>query len=145
MISNDVIKRFLGRLGTMPYFPAHEAERDAVIEVVLQFAETDEQIDWLGQRFIGLFPEWPGTWELRAVFCSRFKPKDGRSITSRAFGDEGIEKEQAEQRKRIEAAPLPAGHLITADPALEERIRNLAKTKPIRPLAVRQKREKPDV
>jgi hypothetical protein len=61
---------------------------------------------------------------LRAVFCSRFKPKDGINAFSSQFID-GVPPEKAPpEPARLQ---LPPGHVASVDPLLESGIKILAR------------------
>lgn len=115
-------------LKLMKYFPSDE---DAWIELakdLADMAENEEQVQWLVKRVRNLYAEWPGVHELRAVFCSRFKPKDGINAYSSVYLD-GVPLSRPE-RVQITApefpqieAPLPPGHVASVDPQLENMVR----------------------
>lgn len=82
MISEKAFNRLIARLSTLKYFPAKKATMVAVIgESVLEYASTDEEVEWLGKRMLTLYAKWPGPLELRAVFCSKFQPRDGIDVS----------------------------------------------------------------
>jgi hypothetical protein len=136
LITGQAMKKLLANLSLIKQFPSGEDQQQALAEYIVKFAETDEQLDWLGERAVDLCREWPGAIELRGIFCSRFKPKDGKSIIATAFGEDGIAREKEEQRERER---LPEGVKASVDPAIEETIVSLAKAKDIKrraPVAV---------
>src|SRR5881398_3593896 len=65
-MTERALKRLISRLALMPFFPAKDEDRDAIGEIILEFAETDEQLEWLGKRMLELYQQWPGPRELRA-------------------------------------------------------------------------------
>ncbi len=75
----------IAKLALMKFFPADPAARLALVGMVCGMASTDEQIEWLVRRAIVVFNEWPGPMELRALFCSRWKPRDGHEAYSVLF------------------------------------------------------------
>ena len=79
----------LGRLTSMKFFPSDPGARDAIVAIVGEMAQTHEQVEWLVRRMIAIYPEWPGPKEMRACFCSRFRPADGIEALSAVYGDEG--------------------------------------------------------
>jgi hypothetical protein len=90
--------RSLARLAVLRYFPADDTVRAEIVALACRMAATNEQIDWLADRCADLWNEWQGPQEMRAVFCSKFRPADGREEFSQLaqFAD-GIpsEKESA--------------------------------------------------
>jgi len=122
----DRVAKAVASLKLMKFFPGDE---DACLALVTDFgemAENEEQIEWLVRRVRNLYSEWPGIHELRAVFCSRFKPKDGINAYSTQFLD-GVPPE----RPAIPAIrpALPPGHRSSVDTSLETAIQDLANRK----------------
>jgi len=69
--------KLLTQLSLLRFFPSQPEMRQALADYIEQFANTDEELDWLGKEMIRLYREWPSVAELRALFCSKFQPKDG--------------------------------------------------------------------
>lgn len=63
--------------GTMRFFPGDEAARVGIAKEICNIVSMQEQLRWLIGRLPKLFTEWPGILEVRAVFCTKFKPRDG--------------------------------------------------------------------
>ncbi len=81
--TREVVDKTVGRLALLKFFPASDiVARAVVMTELMEICETDEQVDWLGKRMSALYTEWPGLRELRAVFCSKFKPADGIEVDS---------------------------------------------------------------
>ncbi len=81
--TREVVDKTIGRLALLKFFPASDIVARAVaMTELMEMCETDEQVDWLGKRMSALYTEWPGLRELRAVFCSKFKPADGVEVDS---------------------------------------------------------------
>jgi hypothetical protein len=59
------------------YFPGERDARTAIMRIIDAMATTTEQVDWLAAEMVTRFNEWPGPQNLRALFCTRFKPADG--------------------------------------------------------------------
>lgn len=75
----------IGKLSLMKFFPGDESARIALVELVCGMAYDNEQIKWLVKRALALYNEWPGPRELRALFCSRWKPRDGVEAYSTVY------------------------------------------------------------
>jgi hypothetical protein len=118
-ISNEIAK-----LGTMKFFPADPVVRLALVELMCDIAENEDQVRWLVKRVRTLYAEWPGEHELRAAFCSRFPPKDGINACSTVYLD-GIPSE----RKPEPFKALPSGAKVSADRLLENAVCELAAAK----------------
>jgi len=110
----------VSRLGLMAFFPGDPDTRAALIWVLMQLVETEEQLDWLVERALKLYARWPGPGELRALYCSRFKPKDGAEAYSEMY-QSGFPHESA--RPEI---PAKREVVTTADGELADQIRSLA-------------------
>lgn len=77
----------IARMSLMKFFPADIDARKAMVRLICRMANDNEQIDWLVNRMVEIHNEWPGPVELRAVFCSRYKPNDGIEADSLHFID----------------------------------------------------------
>ena len=108
----EQINGIVAELATLPFYRSEEAAHLAVVRIVGQMATNIDQVRWLVNRMTsGLYSEWPGPKELRACFCSKFKPADGIECGSSVYPD-GIPSERASQEwisapapKLLEAAP----------------------------------------
>ena len=80
----------IGQLSILKFFPSDLEARVALVGIVCQFADDNEKIEWLVRRALVVFNEWPGPRELRALYCSRWKPADGAEAHSMLYPtDEG--------------------------------------------------------
>ena len=120
------VARAVASLKLMKFFPADEDTCLALCTDLSEMAESEDQVEWLVRRIRNLYSEWPGIHELRACFCSRFKPKDGINAYSTMFLD-GVPPERAVPAPALPA--LPPGHRSTADPELEAGIQDLSRGK----------------
>ena len=75
----------IAKLSLLKYFPADPIARVALVEMVCGFAENNVQIEWLVRRALVVFNEWPGPHEIRALFCSRWRPQDGNEAYSALY------------------------------------------------------------
>jgi len=76
-LSADAATQAVSKFGLMAFFPGDPDTRSALVWALMQLVETEDQLDWLVSRALKLYPRWPGVGEIRALYCSRFKPKDG--------------------------------------------------------------------
>ena len=96
----------LGRLTAMKFFPSDPGARDAIVSIVGEMANSHEQVEWLVDRMISIYVEWPGPMEMRACFCSRFRPCDGIEAISNVYGDEsGFPPDPVVDRLKLAATP----------------------------------------
>jgi hypothetical protein len=125
MMNFDTINVLVASMGGMKFFPSDPAARAAVVETVSEMAETEDQVRWLTRRMRILYAEWPGEAELRACFCSRFRPRDGITRYSSVFPD-GIPSERTAPPL---ALPGPRGDVISADRQIEAAVGDLARAR----------------
>ena len=123
MLNFERVADLLSGLTLIRFCPADDGARLELAKMVAKMATSEDQVEWLVQRAISLYAEWPGAREIRACFCSKFRPADGLSVGSTVYAD-GIPSE-----RRIEAPAVPAlppGHAASADRQLDDGIRKLA-------------------
>ena len=129
MVNVAAVAEALGPLTLMKYFPSEDAARTALVEMVCEMIDHEDQAEWLANRMLRIYREWPGPYEMRACFCGRFKPKDGINAYSETYPD-GLPPDPTAPPRPVIAAPklkpLPPGHVATADPEFEASIRQLA-------------------
>lgn len=125
-MTNGALAAAMGRLMAMPFFPTDQLVKLAVADEINAIAATDEQLEWLIRRVTVLFSQWPGLSEIRAVYCSRFKPVDGIEVYSGVYPD-GIPPE----RPVLAPVPkgLPPGHVATADVEFDRKVQGLVRAK----------------
>jgi hypothetical protein len=126
------VNALVASMGTMKFFPADPDVRLALVEVMGEIAETEEQVRWLVKRMRDMYAEWPGEREMRACFCSRFHPKDGRNVGSTVYPD-GLPSEFPQ--KHLLMLLLPAGAVVSADPELDRAVVLLADSKDLNRVA----------
>lgn len=123
MVDVNAATRKLAELTMLKYFPHPDYAHAALVRMVCEMAQNDEQIDWLVKRMLSLYNEWPGPQVLRAIFCRRFKPADGIEAhvsveESRRW--EAIAEPNVPGYPRIAAqeAPALAAGKVDADPSV---------------------------
>jgi hypothetical protein len=108
----------------MAFFPSDPEVRAGLITIFLNMIETEEQMEWLANRALGIYARWPGVAEIRALYCARFKPKDGMEGYSEAYPD-GYPSE----RPADLPSPLPPTSQGTADPEFVAEVQRTAALK----------------
>src|SRR5690349_7814500 len=107
----------------LKFFPSDREARAAIVEMICEMASDECQVEWLVARALRLYNEWPGPRELRAAFCSKFRPRDGINAYSTVYLD-GIPSEREQFVPQI-AAPalklLPDGR--KEEPIEDEKVR----------------------
>jgi hypothetical protein len=77
----------MSELTLLKYFPGDPGARIALVGMVCRMASDETQVRWLVDRMFRLYNEWPGHMELRACFCSKFRPRDGVNAHSEIYRD----------------------------------------------------------
>ena len=72
---------------------------------------TVQQLDWLVAALVNEVGEWPGPKELKAIYCTHFKPVDGVEVDCTTRGFTGADCE----RQNMLAAPAVLKCLVPAD------------------------------
>lgn len=132
----EQLTELVNELAAMAFFPAEREARGAIAEDIADICPNLNEARWLVKRFRQLFDRWPGPRELRAVYCSRNKPRDGIEAVSENYPD-GVPTPAGgtELAWYPALAPastpllLPAGHVASADPTLDRRLQLLARSK----------------
>ncbi len=77
MVDTHKIAEIVSELSLMKYFPSDAMARVALVRMVCEMTGSEERAKWLVKRALAVFNEWPGPRELRALYCSRWRPMDG--------------------------------------------------------------------
>ena len=101
----EQIERTVATISATRYFPSDNHHvRAELLELLADMVGTGEQMDWMRRVFRDQITEWPGLAEVRAVFCTRFRPADGiegkRYSTVAGFTAGDIETESITARKQ---------------------------------------------
>ena len=67
----------VNKLALMAFFPSDPEIRAALVEILMEM---------IG-RALNLYASWPGVADLSALYCSRWKPKDGVETHSAVYPD----------------------------------------------------------
>lgn len=110
----EAITEIVAKMGAMKFFPGDVDSRLAIAEALASMAATEDQARWVVKRALAIYPEWPGLHELRACFCSKFKPADGIEVYSTVFV-EGI---PAERESFAALNPPPVQQLSAGESVL---------------------------
>lgn len=90
-MNGDLIFNLVGSLGTMKYFPSDPIVKVALAQLMSDLTDDENAVRWLVKKLRTEYAEWPGEREVRAVFCERFRPKDGIVIAPCTCGCGGSE------------------------------------------------------
>jgi hypothetical protein len=95
MITPEMAMESCGRLAALRFFPSEPGARAEIAGLLMRIVVKPEQLEWLVRTMIDQVGEWKGTRELRAVFCTRFKPADGIEEWSQISGFTAIDSENS--------------------------------------------------
>lgn len=99
------INLMVAELAVLDFYPSDIPARAAIVRLVGNMANSEEEVRWLIDRATGgMYKKWPGVAELRALFCSHFKPRDGYIVYSDMYPDGYPHQQKA---LMIEAPPMP--------------------------------------
>jgi hypothetical protein len=128
-ITSEDLKKALARLSMLRYFPTDTMTFVAIGELLEQICGSRERLEWLVAQLVNRVGEWPGSAEVRGIFCTRFKPADGVEADCTLAGFTAADGELKSARKDPpaltagEATKLIAG--LKAEPTIEEQIAEL--------------------
>lgn len=123
-LTPDAATAAVAKLGLMAFFPGDPDVRAALVTVFMEMIDTQEQLDWLVARALKLYGRWPGVAEIRALYCSRWKPKDGVETYSETYV-EGFPSE----RKQEPPGDAPRGAPVTRTTDLDVEVKKAAAVK----------------
>ena len=122
-LTPETVSAAVAKLGLMAFFPSDPEVRVALVPILMDMIDTKEQLDWLTSRALKLYPRWPGVSDIRALYCSRYKPKDGEEAYSEIYQD-GFPSERP-----AAAIPPKRATTTTADAEFAGKIKDMAKVK----------------
>ena len=127
---------FAEAMAAIPFFPAEAGPRAAIADELRSLCAGLAEADWLVKRMRRLYRRWPGTIDMRHVYCSKFHPWDGvqPSVESEVYPN-GIPSERETNPLQLGA---PGVKLLSdgrkeeaiADPAIRNRVAQVAAAMP---------------
>jgi hypothetical protein len=126
-------------LSSLAFFPG---DAKLGVRLVLQsMVDTRQKLDWLVMTMLNKVGKWAGTLELRAVYCTRYKPADGVEASSGLAGFTAEDSEAANaaehyEYKRLEPPKSPthvsgllsAGEVVNRPPPEQQRVSDVRAT-----------------
>ena len=64
----------------LKFFPSEPSAIGPIAKIIASMVGTVEQLRWLDSVMLNQVGEWPGPAEVRAIFCTRFRPEDGDEV-----------------------------------------------------------------
>ena len=97
------------RMGVLQYFPTDEIVQRDIMRLLMRMASTPAQLQWLVDTLVDQVGEWKGPVELRGIFCTRFKPKDGIEAESshHKFSPEANESRMLDAHQAVKHLAAP--------------------------------------
>lgn len=84
--------RVIDALSILRFFPKEARERAQVIGILHRMCNNQRELYWLLDRALIAWNDWPGPRDLRALFCTKFRPRDGVYVSfAQPFGDSSSE------------------------------------------------------
>jgi hypothetical protein len=113
-------------LSAIPYFPKERGARLGIMRAMEKFVSGPLELRWLIDTAVGRMRGWSGVAELRGLYCTRFKPKDGIEERStipgftEADSEEAYHLEACERKQRELDAVRVGGGMKQIAAALEK-------------------------
>lgn len=129
MLNIAKIEQAIDKMAMLKFFPIAPGTRAAIMELIGELCQDDSQVEWLAGRVVELYNEWPGPAELRAVYCSRWRPRRGPDSASAVYL-EGIPSEKRDNMPSITAGDRKQiSGPVSNDPSLVAIVDKLAAAK----------------
>jgi hypothetical protein len=86
MISEKQATDAVARLTALEYFPSEAAARFEIARMFMRMVDDPKKLEWLVRTLVDRIGKYPGTREIRGVYCTRFQPFDGIEESSTLSG-----------------------------------------------------------
>lgn len=134
--------------GCLSYFPpvTSPLARAAIANEIRGMCASGDEANWLVGRMAKLYQNWPGTREMRIVYCSKHRPLDGFEMMAGVsdFYPEGIPSENPSlPAAEMKFLPPSKGEAVSAAESINETVLALAVAKDMR--NVRRRVDVPDI
>jgi hypothetical protein len=141
-ISNEAAAVAVEMLASLPFFPKEGGARLLIAEEIRSMCHDSEQALWLAQRMARLYSKWPSVRDMRAVYCSKYRPLDGFELigSTEDFPD-GIPSEKLLAAPEMKA--LPPGREVSVADSLEDTVLDLARAKSLNAVGIHKVRDIP--
>ncbi len=102
--TTEQISGAVSELGAIPYFPTDSGAQLAIMVQLELFVSSAHELRWLITAAVAVMRKWEGVPELRGLYCTRFKPADGKEGTCSL---PGYTAEESEMRLTLETTNRP--------------------------------------
>lgn len=112
MLSDAEALVIIEELSLLKFFPSAPGARMALMSLLQRMCADAGSAQWMAERAIDIFTEWPGPAELRALYTSRYKPVDGlegHSINTQIYPELGEQEPKllaSSEAAAIEGKPI---------------------------------------
>lgn len=141
MITIPAVKKAVGILSLMKFFPGAEEAHAALMETLGQMCASDEEVLWLARRVADSCEEWPGVNVLWQMRFTRRPPSNDREkrldkATTSTVGLPGISRPEltSGDGEKVKMLALPEGHTASMDPEAEKQIVELVQARAMPPV-----------
>jgi len=110
MMTYEEAATLVGQLAMLKFFPSDEFARAALVRMLREMCATFEQGQWLIDRALEWYSEWPGPRELRVLYNYRFRSARGLDLGPTAISEtypEGFPPDPTVERKEPLLLPPP--------------------------------------
>lgn len=107
----------VNELSAIPYFPQAHGAKLAIAVQLGRFVGNNRKLRWLIDSAINSMKEWRGVAELRGLYCTHYRPEDGKEATC-ALPGYTPEDNEAQNAQQIYSSPykeLAAGTPFQAE------------------------------
>lgn len=107
----------LDELSLLKFFPNDPGSRAALLKLLCRMVAGPAELRWLIQTVLAYHDEWPGPRQLRAIYCTRYRPEDGieGNLTGGKLASD-IEERAIEAHEQEKALPMaPESRKLIAD------------------------------
>lgn len=98
----------------IPFFPGDSSGQLVIMREMQKFVSSAHHLRWLVDAAVGVMRKWESLPELRGLYCTRFKPADGREENCSLPGYSPEESEMAYIQEASKRQLLPEPAEITA-------------------------------
>jgi hypothetical protein len=107
-ITQDHLALAIASMSILKYFPMDEIQHRVMADFLRKLCGHVEGLSWLVSQLVNRVGEWPGPAQVRGIYCTRFKPKDGIEDES-GCTIPGFTPDDCEGRNKRLDAPLAIG------------------------------------
>lgn len=108
-VTPKLFRDALDELSLLKFFPSEPGARAALLRMLCQMVAGPTELRWLIDTVLRYHNEWPGPLELRGIYCTHYKPKDGVEADVTSGRMLGELEERALEAEPLTELPASAG------------------------------------